>query len=157
MPYSCHPNTPAAQRSDAAQRGDAAQQSDVSAPVAASLGQFLLSGGACFVLGTALLWVFTDICKVHYLLSTLLGSLLTSGVGFWLNRRFAFRARAKHFWRELGRYYLVNIGFLALNLSLMGVCVSGFHVPYLAASMGLSVVLSLSNFLIHRFWSFGAR
>jgi len=124
---------------------------------AVPFAQFALIGGICFVLGTALLYFLTDVCKIHYLLSALFSSLIMNGVGFWLNRRFAFRSLASHFWRELGRYYLVNAGSLALNTALMAVCVSGLHFHYLVASMGLSVLFSVFNFAVHRFWSFGAK
>jgi putative flippase GtrA len=105
--------------------------------------------------GTGLLYLATDVCKIHYLLSTLLCSLLTNALGFCLNRRLAFRARSAHFWRELGRYYIVNLGSLALSLTLMALCVSGLGWPYLGASIGLSLLLAVGNFFLHRNWSFG--
>lgn len=133
--------------------------SSPSAPLSSltALGRFALSGGLCFVVGTALLWVATDVWHFHYLFSTGLGCLVTNALGFTLHRRWAFADRATHFWRELGRYYVVNIGSLTLNLALMAVVVGGLRVPYLAASMGLSLILALGNFVLHRHWSFGAR
>lgn len=151
MPYSCQcPESATPARACAGQ-----SQSEAEHAGATSFAWFVLSGGVCFVVGTGLLYLATDVCKIHYLLSTLLCSLLTNALGFCLNRRLAFRARSAHFWRELGRYYIVNLGSLALSLTLMALCVSGLGWPYLGASIGLSLLLAVGNFFLHRNWSFG--
>ncbi len=142
---------------------DNSAPSPASVPVPARAADFIaasrfaLSGALCLVVGTALLYFLTERCHFHYLVSTFLGSLLTNALGFTLNRRWAFRDRARRYWRELGRYYLVNTGSLALNVALMALVVGGLRVPYLWASIALSGLMALGNFLLHRNWSFGAR
>lgn len=153
MPYSCQ--SPSSDTPNATSPRETKGVSSTGA--ATSFGWFVLSGGICFGVGNSLLYISTSLMHIHYLVSLLGCSLLSCALSFSLNRRFAFRDSATRFWRELGRYYVVNIGSIALNMMLMALCVSGLGIPYMMASIGISIGMLGLNFVLHRSWSFGKR
>lgn len=122
-----------------------------------AFGRFLTVGAFCFALNLAVLYVLVDRCGAHYLVAMLVSIVLANGSGFLLNRRFTFAGQARNFWGELGRYFTVNLGAFALNLALMALLVSGFHLPYLWASALLGIAFASVNFVLHRNWSFARR
>ena len=108
------------------------------------------------MLNVALLYGAKEKAHLHYLLASALSLLVVSGVGFFLNRRITFRVEGTHIWCELGRYYLVNMGSFALNLSLITLLVEGLKMYYLLANILVGVALMAANFWFHKNWSFGS-
>ena len=125
--------------------------------VRSAFARFLMAGAFCFALNLAVLYVLVDRVGAHYLVAMLVSIIVANGSGFLLNRRFTFADQAHNFWRELGRYFTVNLGAFALNLLLMALLVSGLHIPYLWASALLGIAFASANFLLHRKWSFAQR
>lgn len=119
--------------------------------------RFLGLGAFCFALNLGILYVLVSLLGVHYLLAMLVSLVVANGSGFLLNRRFTFAGSAHNFWRELLRYFMVNMGAFALNFALMAFLVSGLKVPYLWANALLGVVFASVNFLLHSNWSFARR
>lgn len=117
--------------------------------------RFAFVGGGCFVLNVVLLYVCKEVLHLHYFLASALALLLVSAVSFFLNRRLTFRAQGVHLWRELGRYYTVNLGSFALNLGLMALLVEFLKVHYLLANVLVGIGLMAANFWLHKNWSFG--
>lgn len=125
--------------------------------LSARFGRFLVVGATCFALNLGVLYLGTEVWKWHYLAAMLLSILLANTLGFALNRVWTFESRRNPFWRELGRYYTVNLGAFALNLGLMAVLVSGLGAPPLTASAFLAIAMTGANFLLHKKWSFASR
>ncbi len=116
--------------------------------------RFLVVGGVCFTANLIVLYVGTDVLGLHYLVSMLLSILIANTLGWWLNRRWSFRSRARGLVAEYLRYFAVTLTSSFLSLILMAVLVSGLRLHYLAASSAIAVGLTLFNFLAHRGWSF---
>ena len=121
------------------------------------LARFLVLGAFCFALNLGILYVMVSLLGAHYLLAMLVSLVVANGIGFLLNRRFTFAGNAHNFWRELRRYFAVNLGAFALNFALMALLVSGLKVPYLWANSLLGVAFASVNFLLHSKWSFARR
>ena len=116
--------------------------------------RFLALGAFCFALNLGILFVLLDGLGLHYMLALLVSLVVSNGSGFLLNRRFTFAAQAHDVWRELRRYFAVNMGGFALNMALL---VSGLKMPYLWAKALLGVAFASVNFLLHSNWSFARR
>jgi putative flippase GtrA len=114
-------------------------------------------GGVCAVLNLVLLWLFTSVLGLHYLVSTLIAFFALTPVGFWMQKLVTFctsRARAGIEWP---RYFAVMGSSLAANLTLMYLLVSLLGVWYLAASVIVTVLFLVGNFLVNDRWSFALR
>lgn len=90
-------------------------------------------------------------------------AVLASGLGFTagglinyaLNRRFVFRSTRNHA-AALPRFFTVALVGLGLNTALMALLTDGLGVFYLAAQIGVTLVLLFWNFAAHRWWTFRA-
>lgn len=130
--------------------------SHFASPFASPLPRFLVVGATCFTLNLGVLYGLNTLAGWHYLAAMGVSIALANTLGFALHRAWTFGSQHS-FWRELGRYYTVNMGAFALNLGLMALLVSGLGASPLAASAFLAVLMTGANFLLHKNWSFAPR
>lgn len=116
--------------------------------------RFLLIGGACFLLGLLLVYVFTDHLRLHYLLSLSLALLIVNVVGWLLNRSWTFNVAPRRSLPEFLRYLLVNLAGFLITLGAVHLLVSQFGMHYLWASAWVALGMTILNFFLHRHFSF---
>lgn len=126
-------------------------------PLPARFVAFGLVGGLCLGLNTLVLWILTSGLGVHYLVSTIVAFSTITPLGFLLNKVLTFRTRREDTALELPRYLGAMAASFAANLGLMYLLVSVLGVWYLAASLGVALLLLLANFLASDRWSFRVR
>jgi putative flippase GtrA len=114
-------------------------------------------GGAIALLNLGALWLLTSGLGMHYLLSTLISFLVLTPLAFWLQKLVTFRTPRERAPVEWPRYFLTMGTSLAANLALMYVLVSLLGVWYLAASVVVTVLFLIGNFLVNAHWSFALR
>jgi glycosyltransferase involved in cell wall biosynthesis/putative flippase GtrA len=112
--------------------------------------RFALVGALNAGLNLALLWVMVSLLGVPYLLACAVLFVLLNWVGYRLNKSLTFRLGTGIRYREAMRYFAVMGLSLALNLAMMVVLVDHWHVPYLWASLIVTLALACMNFLAHR-------
>ena len=117
---------------------------------------FVLVGGFCLAVNTAVLWLLTSALGLHYLASTLIAFFAITPLGFLLNKVITFRTPREHARIELPRYFFAMGASLAANLGLMYLLVSVLGVWYLPASTLVALTLVVCNFLTSDRWSFRA-
>jgi putative flippase GtrA len=118
---------------------------------------FAAVGGFCALLSLAILWLLTSWLGVHYLVSTMITFLITTPVGFWLNKILTFRTRREYARIEWPRYFLIMSVSFASSLALMYLLVSVLGLWYLLANVIVIGLLLVFNFLTHDRWSFRAK
>ena len=123
----------------------------------ARFGVFVLVGGFCLALNTVALWILTSLVGLHYLASTMIAFFALTPLGFWMNKLLTFRTRREYAPIELPRYFAAMATSFAANLALMYLLVTVLGVWYLAASLGVAVVLVSFNFFTSDRWSFRVR
>ena len=116
--------------------------------------RFLIVGGLCYLLGLALLYVFTEHLGLHYLVSLVIAMLILSTIGWAMNRSWAFRSTDPKWLAEAQRYVAANLSAWLITLALMALLVSGLGVNYLHASAVVAALMAIFNYLLHRHWSF---
>jgi putative flippase GtrA len=117
--------------------------------------KFLLIGGFCTLQNIIWLYVLTTILGLHYLISTTILAIVVNSLGFYLNRRFAFKKRGKeNFLYELWKYHTVMLSSFLIVLVSMYILVDIFHIWYLLANIIITICMVLYNFLMHKKWTF---
>jgi len=114
-------------------------------------------GGVIALLNLAALWLLTSIAGLHYLLSTLFAFLALTPLAFWLQKLVTFRTPRERAPVEWPRYFATMGTSLAANLCLMYVLVSLLGLWYLAASVVVTGLFLVANFLVNERWSFALR
>jgi putative flippase GtrA len=90
-----------------------------------------------------------------YLAATVAVFIVVNAGAFVLNRGWVFGSH-RAFAPSLARYYAVMATSLTLNLILMRVLVETVGLHYLVASVAVSVLLAVANFVAHDRITFGA-
>ncbi len=116
--------------------------------------RFLLVGGSCFLINLVILYLFTDLLDIHYLISMLISIIVVNTIGWLANRTWTFTSQNSNKLAEYTKYLTVNLGSFALSLALMAVLVSALGIHYLIASALIAAGLTIINFTLHRDWSF---
>lgn len=116
--------------------------------------RFAVVGSVCVGLNMVLFWFFVEWLGSPTVLATVLVFFLVNGYGYWKNQHWVFSAGRKWVWSLAFRYLLVIAAGLIPNVVLMYFLVDVIGVPLLVASALLSVLFSISNFLLHRGWTF---
>ena len=115
---------------------------------------YTVVGGVVTLLNLAVLWLLTSVAGLHYLVSALISFLTLTPLAFWLQKLITFRTPRERAPIEWPRYFLTMGTSLAANLTMMYVLVSLLGVWYLAASVVVTVLFLVGNFLVNARWSF---
>jgi len=116
--------------------------------------RFLAVGGLCYLLGLALLYLFTEHLGLHYLVSLVIAMFIVSTIGWAINRNWTFKSINPQWLAEARRYLAANLSAWLITLALVALLVAGFGVNYLLASAIIAALMAVFNFLLHRHWSF---
>ncbi len=116
--------------------------------------RFILVGGTCTALNIIFLWWAVECLQLSYLLACTISFFLINLAGYILNKSITFKQGKKIQLRQLLRYYSVMILSLGLNLLLMFILVECLGAHYLIASLGVSLILSVVNYLVHAGFTF---
>jgi putative flippase GtrA len=118
------------------------------------LSRFATVGLICVVLNLALFDALVDHLGWNYLAVTVLAFFAVNAVGFALGRIWIFRATHEAAAPQAARYLLIQGLSLTLNLSLMWLLVRICGANSVAASLLISVLFAIGNFLAQRNWAF---
>jgi len=91
--------------------------------------------------------------RVHYLVVLVVAMVIAVLVAFAAYRTFVFRVRG-HVLRDLGRFSLVYVGVLAANVIALPLLVEVAGLAVLTAQAIVVVGTVITNFLLHRSFSF---
>lgn len=118
---------------------------------------YVAVGGFCTLLNLGTLWLLTSLLGMHYLISTMFAFFTLTPVGFWLNKILTFQTRREFARIEWPRYVAAMAASFCANLGLMYLFVSVLDLWYLAASLIVTALLLIANFLVNYRWSFAVQ
>lgn len=118
------------------------------------LTKFILVGLLCSSLNILFLYTLIDIIHFHYITSTTIAFVVINYIGYILNKLFTFERKELSIRFSISKYYFVMFCSLIINLSLMYFLVSILKLWYISASIFITILLFLFNFLLHKTWSF---
>lgn len=116
------------------------------------LFRYLFVGGTAFVVDFGLLFVFTDVCGLHYLLSataSFVAGLLTNyalSIAWVFNRR-----KLANRWSELLVFTLIGVIGLGLNSLFMWLLTEPLGLHYLLSKIVTAIIVMFWNFLARKF------
>lgn len=116
--------------------------------------KFAVTGGTCFGVNLAILYVGTSLLGWHYLVSMMVSITSVTLLGWAMNRSWTFRVARPPSVGEFARYAGVTVMSCAAALGLMALLVSGLGVHYLVANVSIAAGMTLVNFVAHKGWSF---
>lgn len=101
--------------------------------------RYLTAGGTAAAIDFILLYLFTDVAGIHYLLSSILAFLIAFVVSFILQKFWTFQDHSTNrVPTQATLYFVVAAANLLLNTLLMYVFVDALHLWYLFAQQNVS-------------------
>lgn len=114
--------------------------------------KFLISGGTATAVDLGFLYVFTDIYKIHYLMSAVLAFIIAFCVSFYLQKFWTFRDdNREKLYVQLSQYIAVTLINLGINTYGMFFLVEKWGIKYLLAQIIMSGFIAIFSFIIYRF------
>jgi len=119
--------------------------------------KFGLVGASGVLVNMGLLWLLTEFAGLVYLISAAIGIECAIISNFTLNDYFTFRdRRAKgggNFVRRLGKFNLVSLGGVGINLLILWFLSGVLGVNYLVSNLCGIAVATLWNYLLNSWWT----
>lgn len=113
--------------------------------------RFLISGGISLGTDLVLLYIFTDIFGIWYLVSAVAAFILAFFVSFTLHKFWTFGDHSRDgIHMQMGTYFLVAAANLGLNTMLVFAFVEWAGVHYLLAQIVASALIAIESFFIYQ-------
>lgn len=115
---------------------------------------FLLVGGAntAFSTGLFIVLALAFPSTPSFILLTVSWTISLVSV-FMVYRKLVFRVSG-HFWLDLGRFALVNLTSLGLNVLLLGILADVLGWPRIPTQLGITVISVIVSYFGHKYFSF---
>ena len=119
--------------------------------------KFCLVGASGVLVNMGLLWLLTEVAGLFYLLSACISGETSIVSNFLLNDNITFRDRrlptAKATLHRLGKYNLVSLVAVAINLGVLALLTEVFGVYYLISNLCGIAIATLWNFVANTSWT----
>ena len=120
-------------------------------------GKFCLVGLSGVLVNMGLLWLLTEVAGLFYLLSAAIGIETSIVSNFTLNDIFTFHDRRssglKPLLRRLGKFNLVSLGGVGINLAVLWLLTEHLGLHYLLSNMCGIAVATLWNYSVNTMWT----
>ena len=116
--------------------------------------KFLVIGGSALLLDIAIYYVLTRELHTPYLLGRICSLSIAIFWNFYLNRIWTFAAQEGALVSQFRRFVTVIGATSLLNLGLMHVGIALFGFYDIAVILGVSILLTVLNFITHSLWSY---
>lgn len=117
--------------------------------------KFAIVGGIGTLVNLSILYIFTDIIGILYLISGAIAFNVALVNNYILNKMWTFEENIKE--RIVGKvvkYAIICIIALSVNLLVLFVLVEFFLIYYLFSQVGAIIAAFMINFIGNRFWTF---
>jgi putative flippase GtrA len=118
--------------------------------------RFLVVGAISTAIQYVVLVIAVELFDMRADVGSALGYLISAAVSYVANRRYTFRSDAPHK-QAAFRFVVVLLVGLAMNTLCMTLLAEHWGVPYIAAQVIATGIVTVWNFLGHALWSFRAR
>lgn len=120
--------------------------------------KFLIAGGTATLTNFSLLYFFTDILGIWYLLSSVLAFIVAFFVSFFLQKFWTFNDGGRDdLYRQMAAYLVIALLGLSFNATSMYILVDNFKLWYMLAQFFTSGFIAIGNFLAYKTFVFNRR
>lgn len=117
--------------------------------------RYIVSGGTAAAVDLGLLFIFTELMRLHYLLSSTLAFLVAFVVSFSLQKLWTFEdAGTERVHAQAAVYFVITGTNVLVNLGLMYILVDLVHLWYLLAQIITGAFIACYSFLLYRAFVF---
>lgn len=124
-------------------------------PGHAKVFRYVASGSVAEVVGLILLYAFTDLLGIWYLVSSMVAFVIAFGASFALQKFWTFQDhRKENIHKQAGVYFAVALVNLGFNTLLIFVFVEYIGFYYLVAQVLASFLVAFESFFVYQHFIF---
>jgi putative flippase GtrA len=113
--------------------------------------RYLFAGGTGLVVNLVTLFVLVSVCKIWYLIGTIVAFVVSSLVSFLMQKLLTFSNRSvKRAHVQLGVFFCVALFNLGVNTVLMYGAVGILHTQYLVAQFFVNALIAVYSFFLYK-------
>lgn len=116
--------------------------------------KFTSVGGLCLIVNLSILFFLTEKLRIEDITATIISFFLANLLGFFLNKYFTFRVKSTNIFQEIYKYFTVMSSSFIANLICMFILVKVLQIWVIYASLIVSGIFYIYNYLMHKNWSF---
>jgi putative flippase GtrA len=116
--------------------------------------KFAFTGAFSVFLNVILFYIFIDVFKINYSISTVFIWILVNFMSFNINKFWTFQQGLQKYPSQLFKYLCINSSTLLPNIALMYILVGQLKIHYAFASIIISLLFFIYTFFFHKKWSF---
>jgi putative flippase GtrA len=124
------------------------------APRFLRVGRYLVAGGTAAATDLALLYVFTSVLGIWYLISAVLAFLIAFVVSFLLQKFWTFDDTSEKWKSQAAVYFMITGTNLGLNTLLMYVFVDIFGIHYFVSQFIISGLIAFESYFVYQMFVF---
>lgn len=110
--------------------------------------KFLIVGFTVFFIDAFLLWAFTELIQIQYLVSTVCSFIVSTCINYYLSMKFVFKGRdGRDKKSELLVFAVLNLVGLGFTTLLMWIFVDKVHLFFLVAKVFTTVIVMVWSFV----------
>ena len=112
--------------------------------------RYIFVGGIAAVVNIGMLYVFTDIFKIHYLISNILAFILGLIVNYTLSKKLVFQDKKVNKKKEFIIYALIGVIGLLFDTLFMFIFTSSIKVYYMLSKIISTILVFIWNFIARK-------
>ncbi|MES2436623.1 MAG: GtrA family protein [Patescibacteria group bacterium] len=113
--------------------------------------RYTLSSSSTFAFDLFLLWIFTDILKIHYIVAIIISFMIAITVNYMLSRTWAFKGTHRSIGKGYIYFLLIALSSLLLIIGLMIICVDVLHMSFITSRITVGALVGIWNFLMNKY------
>ena len=118
--------------------------------------RYLFVGGFAFIVDFSLLYVFSDICGIYYLISAALSFIISLIVNYLISVYWVFnKNKIDNKLFEFGVFSLIGVIGLIFTEIILYLCTDIFGIYYLVSKIIATAIVMFWNFLARRIMFYG--
>ncbi len=116
--------------------------------------KFCVVGSIGTAVDFGLLYLLVEFGHLFYLLAATISFIAAVVNNYILNKIWTFRDHSKQLFRQFGRFLIISLVGLGLNVLLLYLLVEFGHLWYILAKVLATGVVLIWNFFANKFWTF---
>jgi len=111
--------------------------------------KYILAGSFQFIGDLFLLWFFTEVIGLYYLISASIGVSISSLIGYTLNKKYVFKKSKRGFFEGFSIFLMITTGKIFAITAFLFLFVSILQINYLIARIITGIIIVLLMYILH--------
>ena len=114
------------------------------------LFRFGVVGGLAFLIDAGLLYILTEFCHIHYLISSVISFTVSLAFNFILSIIWVFDVKKKQTYKDVILFVVLSVIGLGINQLVMFLGVDLLHIYYMLCKVISTIIVMIYNFITRK-------